>query len=105
MNGTRGLDVGFTAHPAGTQPSEWNAVTGPISVAFGGLDTLNPPANRSNIETIFLQGNKTFQTALFSKAEHGFAVRTNTTDREKLFAQEGAYFQAVRWFDYWLRTA
>lgn len=105
LNGTRGVDVGFTAHPSATLSSEWGAVARPISVAFGGLDNLNPPADRSNIESIFLRDNKTFQTVLFSKVEHGFAVRTNTTDRQKAFAQEGAYLQAVRWFDYWLKAA
>ncbi len=43
------------------------------------------------------------KTNLYANAEHGFAVRTNLTDKKKAFAQESAYFQAVRWFDAWIK--
>lgn len=82
---------------------EWEAIEGPISIAFGDLDGSNTPENRTNIESIFLEGNKSYQTTLFANAEHGFAVRTNLTDSKKAFAQESAYFQAVQWFNTWLR--
>lgn len=99
----RGLDAGFTAHPSAVTEDEWQAVNAPISIAFGDLDNSNTPDNRTNIESIFFEGNKTYQTSLYANAEHGFAVRTNLTDRQKAFAQESAYFQAVRWFDAWMR--
>lgn len=98
----RGLDAGFTAHPSAVTSAEWTDVDGPISIAFGDLDGSNTPDNRTNIESIFFEGNKTYQTSLYANAEHGFAVRTNLTDKKKAFAQESAYFQAVRWFDAWL---
>ncbi|KAK5072404.1 hypothetical protein LTR51_005040 [Lithohypha guttulata] len=99
----RGLDAGFTAHPSATTADEWRAIAGPISIAFGDLDNSNTADNRTNIESIFQGGNKTYQTTLYANAEHGFAVRTNLTDRKKAFAQESAYFQAVRWFDAWMK--
>jgi dienelactone hydrolase len=99
----KGIDAGFTAHPSNTQPAEWDAIASPISIAFGDLDQSSTPANRSNIETIFFEGNKTYQTSLYSNAEHGFAVRTNLSVPQKAFAQEGAYFQAVRWLDAWVK--
>lgn len=99
----RGLDAGFTAHPSNTQPAEWEAISGPISIAFGDLDGSSTPENRTNIEAIFKEDNKTYQTTLYANAEHGFAVRTNLTDKRKAFAQEGAYLQAVRWFDTWIK--
>jgi dienelactone hydrolase len=92
----KGIDAGFTAHPSNTQPEEWDAVASPISIAFGDLDQSNTRDNRTNIEDIFFEGNKTYQTSLYSNAEHGFAVRTNLSVPQKAFAQEGAYFQAVR---------
>lgn len=101
----KGLDAGFTAHPSDTTADEWDAVSGPISIAFGELDGSNTPENRTNIESIFSEGNKTFQTSLYARAEHGFAVRTNLTDKRKAFAQESAYLQAVRWFDQWIKDA
>lgn len=101
----KGVDVGFTAHPSSTLASEWTAVAGPISIAFGDLDQSNTADNRTNIESIFFNGNKTYQTVLYANAEHGFAVRTNLTDKKKAFAQESAYFQAVRWFDAWVKDS
>ncbi|GIZ43736.1 hypothetical protein CKM354_000695300 [Cercospora kikuchii] len=105
-NSTRGnltFAAGFTAHPSNTLPSEWEAIENPISIAFGELDASSTPENRTNIEGIFIEGNKTFQTNLYADAEHGFAVRTNLTDPKKRFAQESAYLQAVRWFDQWVK--
>lgn len=99
----KGLDAGFTAHPSGTLVEEWEAVARPISIAFGELDTSNTADNRTTIESIFMSGNKTFQTSLYADAEHGFAIRTNLTDKKKAFAQESAYFQAVRWLDAWAK--
>jgi len=99
----KGIDAGFAAHPSNTQAEEWDAVASPISIAFGDLDQSNTPENRTTIEEIFFDGNKTYQTALFSNAEHGFAVRTNLSVPQKAFAQEGAYFQAVRWLDAWVK--
>jgi len=99
----KGVEVGFAAHPSGTQESEWEAVSGPISLAFGQLDASNTPENRTNIEEIFSAGNKSFQTSLYAQAEHGFAVRTNLSIPLKAFAQESAYWQAVRWFDAWVK--
>lgn len=99
-----GLNAGFTAHPSNTLPSEWEAIspTRPISIAFGEFDASNTAANRTEIEEIFSRGNKTFQTTLYARAEHGFAVRTNLSDPKLAFAQESAYLQAVRWLDAWL---
>jgi dienelactone hydrolase len=99
----KGVDAGFTAHPSNVQAEEWDAIASPISIAFGDLDESSTPENRSNIESIFFEGNKTYQTVLYANAEHGFAVRTNLTDKKKAFAQESAYFQAVRWFDTWVK--
>jgi NADH:ubiquinone oxidoreductase subunit 5 (subunit L)/multisubunit Na+/H+ antiporter MnhA subunit len=32
----KGLDAGFTAHPAGVEAAEWQAISAPLSIAFGG---------------------------------------------------------------------
>jgi len=58
---------------------------------------------RAAAEAAFVASNVTFQTSLYSNAEHGFAVRTNLSDPEKRFAQESAYVQAVRFFDFWIK--
>jgi hypothetical protein len=33
----KGLNVGFTAHPAGVVAEEWQAISGPLSIGFGGM--------------------------------------------------------------------
>lgn len=99
----KGLDAGFTAHPSGVVAAEWEAIRKPISIAFGELDASSTPAQRAAAEAIFTAQNTTFQTALYSNAEHGFAVRTNLTDPQKRFAQESAYVQAVRFFDAYVK--
>ncbi|KAL3426366.1 dienelactone hydrolase [Phlyctema vagabunda] len=100
----KGLDAGFTAHPSSVVAAEWQGISKPLSIAFGALDASNTPAQRAAAEATFQGKNVTYQTTLYSNAEHGFAVRTDLSIPEKRFAQESAYFQAVRWFDAWLKT-
>jgi len=97
------LDAGFTAHPSGVTEAEWAAIRKPISIAYGELDGSSTPAQRAAAEAALISQNTTFQTSLYSNAEHGFAVRTNLTDPQKRFAQESAYVQAVRFFDFWVK--
>jgi len=99
----KGLDAGFTAHPSAVVPEEYEGVAGPLSIAFGELDASNTPAQRAAAEATLQAKNANYQTSLYSGAEHGFAVRTNLSDSRKRFAQESAYFQAVRWFDAWVK--
>lgn len=95
--------AGFTAHPSGVEAEQWQAVTKPVSVAYGALDENVPQADRHQAEDIFVNGNKTFEISLYAEAEHGFAVRTDLSNKMKAFAQESAYFQAVRWLDTWVK--
>jgi dienelactone hydrolase len=37
----KGLDAGFTAHPSGVEVEEWEAVSSPISIAYGGKYSFN----------------------------------------------------------------
>ena len=98
------VSAGFTAHPSGVEAEQWEAVAKPVSVAYGALDELVPQEDRHEAEDIFINGNKTFQISLYAEAEHGFAVRTDLSNKMKAFAQEGAYFQAVRWLDAWVKN-
>jgi dienelactone hydrolase len=50
-----------------------------------------------------LKNKVPYQVNLYGACEHGFAVRTDLTDRKKRFAKESAYYQAVRWFDEWVK--
>ncbi|CAG8976670.1 hypothetical protein HYALB_00012062 [Hymenoscyphus albidus] len=99
----KGLDAGFTAHPSSVVAAEYEGITKPLSIAYGQLDGANTPTQRAAAETIFQSKNATYQTSLYSNAEHGFAVRTDISVPMKKFAQEAAYFQAVNWFDHWVK--
>lgn len=116
----KGLDAGFTAHPSRVEITEWDAISNPLSIAYGGecrilpnrnmgklialeLDPSNNASARSSTEATLIKGGKTYQTNLYAGAAHGFAVRTNLTDPRQRFAQESAYVQAVRWFDAWIK--
>ncbi|CAG8959886.1 hypothetical protein HYFRA_00013158 [Hymenoscyphus fraxineus] len=99
----KGLDAGFTAHPSSVVAAEYEGITKPLSIAYGQLDGANTPTQRAAAETIFQSKNATYQTSLYSNAEHGFAVRTDLSVPMKKFAQEAAYFQAVNWFDHWVK--
>lgn len=62
-----------------------------------------PVPRRAQVETLLQNTSQPYQFALYGGTSHGFGVRVNLSDPEQKFGKEGAYFQAVRWFDYWLK--
>ena len=44
-----------------------------------------------------------YQINLFSHVEHGFAVRADLSKKPVKFAKEQAFYQAVQWFDEYLK--
>jgi hypothetical protein len=69
------------------KPEEVDAITEPLSIAASEIQNLKLP----------------YQVCLYGGVEHGFAVRTDLSIRVKKFAKESAYFQAVRWFDEYVK--
>jgi dienelactone hydrolase len=102
----KGVEVGFVAHPSLVEAEELKAIDGPLSIAAAETDQICPPEKRRETEEILLgkEQRVPFQITLYSDVEHGFAVRTDLSDRRKKFAKESAYCQAVRWFDEWLKN-
>ena len=98
----KGIDVGFIAHPSGLESSEIEGIAGPISIAAGELDQAFNVTLRRAAEDILTKKNATYQTTLYSGAPHGFAVRVDLSVARQKFAKEGAYLQAVKWFESWL---
>jgi dienelactone hydrolase len=62
-----------------------------------------PTEKRRASEDILIKGSVPYQVVLYGDTEHGFAVRTDLKNPKKKFAKESAYFQAVRWFDQFLK--
>jgi dienelactone hydrolase len=99
----KGVDAGFVAHPSFVTPEEVEAITGPLSIAAPETDIIFPAELRRKVEDVLMVKKLPYQVTLYGGVEHGFAVRTDLSIKEKKFAKESAYFQAVRWFDEYVK--
>ena len=66
-------------------------------------DSIFPAEKRHESEEILKKTGQPYQINLYSGVEHGFAVRADLSKKETKFGKEQAFFQAVTWFDYWLK--
>ncbi|KAF2634630.1 alpha/beta-hydrolase [Massarina eburnea CBS 473.64] len=99
---SKGIDVGFIAHPSNLTTDEILAIGGPISLATAQFDgSLTQSLRRAAVDTLESM-NATFQASLYSGANHGFGVRANVSVPQEKYAKAAAYAQAVQWFDAWL---
>jgi dienelactone hydrolase len=92
------IDVGFIAHPTNTTASEVSAITRPLPIAAAE----NGPgfAIEKRYETEDLRKNTSkveYQISIYSKVEHGFAVRTDRSIKQKRWAMNQAFEQARVW--------
>jgi len=99
----RGVDAGYVAHPSFVDKEEIEASKGPLSIAAAETDQVFPAPKRHETEELLQKLGNPYQIVLYGATEHGFAVRTDLKDPKKKFAKESAYFQAVRWFDQWVK--
>jgi dienelactone hydrolase len=58
---------------------------------------------RYQTEERLVKKNATYQINVYSGTQHGFAIRVDLSNRKQVFGKESAFFQAVRWFDEWLK--
>lgn len=63
------------------------------------VDQTMPKEKRHETEDILQKLGHPYQLALYGHVVHGFAVRCDLKDRRQKFAKESAGFQAIRWFD------
>ncbi|KAM7219479.1 putative dienelactone hydrolase [Rhypophila decipiens] len=96
----KGADVAYAAHPSLLGNDEILAIKGPAAIGAAENDGMMPPARRAEIESLLGQAKQPFQVNLYSGTSHGFGVRANVSDPVQKFGKEGAFYQAVRWFDY-----
>jgi dienelactone hydrolase len=97
------LDVGYMAHPSFVEDIELEAIEGPLSIAAAETDEIFPPAKRRRSEDILFKSDVPWQINVYSDTEHGFAVRADLTAPRVKWAKEQAFFQAVQWFDEYLK--
>lgn len=67
------------------------------------IDQIMPLEKRHETEEILRKSGLPYEVTLYGGVEHGFGVRTDLSVRRKRVAMEGAFRQAVRWFDEWLK--
>ncbi|KAF2088555.1 alpha/beta-hydrolase [Saccharata proteae CBS 121410] len=97
------LDVGYTAHPSFVDVDELKGIQGPLSISAAETDNIFPAEKRRETEDILKDMKVPYQMTLYSDVEHGFAVRCDIKEPRQRFAKEQAFFQAVQWFDEFLK--
>ncbi|KAK5652902.1 hypothetical protein OQA88_9379 [Cercophora sp. LCS_1] len=98
----KGGDAAFTAHPSLLENGEVNAVKGPVAIAAAETDSMLNAARRAEVEGLLVKTGLPYQVSLYSGTNHGFGVRANVSVPVQKFGKEGAFLQAVQWFDQWL---
>jgi len=104
MKEGKGVDAGFIAHPTMLESGELEAAAGPLSIAAAETDALFNVNKRREAEDILLKKKTPYQLTLYSGVQHGFSVRANLQDKKERMGKEGAFLQAIRWFDEWVKN-
>jgi len=99
------LDAGFVAHPSFVDEDEIKGMQGPFSIAAAETDTVFPAEKRHKTEELLRDMDIPWQINLYSDVQHGFAVRADLSQPRAKWAKEQAFFQAVQWFDEYIKKA
>lgn len=67
-------------------------------------DRVFPPEKRHETEVILHESGNPYQITLYSGVSHGFAVRGDLSNKQVLFAKEQAFYQAIAWFDEYIKS-
>ena len=59
---------------------------------------------RHETEKILGEMDVRYQITLYGDVGHGFATRGDVEKKEARFAKEAAFWQAVGWFEEWLKV-
>ncbi|KAF5008653.1 hypothetical protein FDECE_5065 [Fusarium decemcellulare] len=102
LNGKRGVDIGFVAHPSFATNDEIRAVVSPVTLATASHDAIFPLTSKLEAETILANKTIPFSTSLYSGVEHGFAIQANASIPQQRVAKQEAFLQAVRFFKTWI---
>ncbi|KAF2001394.1 alpha/beta-hydrolase [Amniculicola lignicola CBS 123094] len=97
------IDAGYTAHPSFVEREELEGILGPLSISAAETDFIFSTEKRHETEDILLKLESPYQINLYSDVKHGFAVRSDLANPREKFAKEQAFFQAVHWFDHFLK--
>lgn len=123
------LDAGYVAHPSFVDEEEFKAIEGPLSISAAGTlhflachlelvprtdtnddertetDQIFPAEKRRQSEDILMKSDHPWQLTLYSDVEHGFSVRADLSKPRAKWAKEQAFYQAVQWFDEYIKKA
>ena len=123
----KGIQAGFTAHPSMVTKPEWQAISAPLSIAAAGksylrsikglfmplhdamsytkleTDSIFPTPVRRETEDVLQKLGIPYQVTVYGGTQHGFGVRVDLKNSKQKFAKESAFYQAIRWFDQWVK--
>lgn len=105
------------------EEEEVQAITGPFSIAAAGkskklsawrqqdptnlfpaeTDQIFPKEKRRATEDILFEKDFPWQITLYSDVVHGFSVRGELSEPRVKWAKEQAFFQAIAWFDEYVK--
>ncbi|KAJ5714645.1 uncharacterized protein N7483_011826 [Penicillium malachiteum] len=97
------VDVAFTAHPSHIDEGELKDIQGPLAIAAAEYDKIFPAEKRRATEAILRETRFPYQVNLYSGVSHGFGVRGDPTNCEVRFAMRSTFFQAVEWFNHYMK--
>ncbi|KAL5312819.1 hypothetical protein ACEPPN_019245 [Leptodophora sp. 'Broadleaf-Isolate-01'] len=63
--------------------------------------TFNVDSRRRAVD-ILIEGNKSYQLQVFSRVEHGFALRGDMNNPYERYVKERSLDGIVKWFEFWL---
>ncbi|ENH74730.1 Protein AIM2 [Fusarium oxysporum f. sp. cubense race 1] len=96
------VTVGAFAHPAFLKEHHFTDLKKPLFLSCSEVDhTFDVPSRRRALD-ILQTNKKMFHYQVFSRVEHGFALRGDPKDPYQRWVKEQSLAGIVAWFDYWL---
>lgn len=93
-------DVGVFAHPSLIKESELRAIKKPLMISAAEIDRTFTDELRYKSEDILRTLSIPYQIDLFGNVSHGFAVRSDLSDKRVKYAAEKAFADAIYWIQY-----
>ncbi|XP_051130086.1 endo-1,3;1,4-beta-D-glucanase-like isoform X2 [Andrographis paniculata] len=99
LNKDSRVDTGVLLHPSFVNHTDIEKVNSPIAILGGGKDNLTTPATIKEFDKILeTKPNVDSYVKIFPKAEHGWTLGYNETDKRAVRRAEKAHKIMLKWF-------
>ncbi|KAF9026836.1 dienelactone hydrolase [Hymenopellis radicata] len=96
--------AGAFAHPAFLSESHFFKCAKPLLLSCAETDHTFPAASRHRAEEILQEVKATYQVQLFSRVEHGFALRGDMSNPYQRWVKEESADAIIRWFNFYMSS-